>query len=651
MLWLDVGEVLLPRKPLTSEQPQSSVTTSSSGEKFSTEADMQEIFLPVSGFINLYPEEIAILDHPALQRLGKIYQLGHAYVSFRGATHKRLEHVIGAVHVAHLITEAINKNAEKALRRHAQGKPVDVHSAPLSVQEIRFVRLGALLHDVGHVAAGHTLEDELALIDKHDEDTRITKIFEKNDWNEAEKSPTLESLINDCYSVYVPNQLREMGVTAAHIARLLIRKPPPDNSGAPPDGYATQQKQLSESSEIRFDACWNMIGNTICADLLDYLHRDWHHIGKLRDFDDRIFQYMQMRPSPDRLHSEAAECWKKPAKCDRFVIALGRGAQVRSDGVSAILSLLEWRYELAETALYHRTKVSAAAMLDRALFELWGHQNAKDVKAKIVDDILTLSDEQMIEKALADAEKGSADGPVEAAANALKRLIHRKIYKEIVVIDASDGETALNALKSQYSPHSPEPAVAAGNRNRVARMLERDFGLGAGSLAVYFLEVKPKIAEVLVAVDGVVSKFQNYEAEHGNRLSGGHLTAQIARFNRLKRMHFFMDRGSYESLKKDNHKKLNLMKDFIKSVVLANADASDLQSRARTYAVALEELRCASTDNTRRVVSEGRAAAHRDDTITTSYPNGAPALFSFFGGAIDLKPSQQPGLPLGTNPN
>ena len=38
-------------------------------------ADRQEFFLPVTGFVWLLPEEVAVVDHPAFQRLGRIYQL------------------------------------------------------------------------------------------------------------------------------------------------------------------------------------------------------------------------------------------------------------------------------------------------------------------------------------------------------------------------------------------------------------------------------------------------------------------------------------------------------------------------------------------------------------------------------------------------
>ncbi len=108
--------------------------------------------------------------------------------------------------------------------------------------------------------------------------------------------------------------------------------------------------------------------NTICADLLDYIYRDWYHVGKPRPFDDRLFHYMEVRPRYQRKFGEIA----RAQPTDQFVIFLGKPPKLRSDAVSHILELLEWRYSLAETVLFHRTKLAAAAMLDRALYELWG---------------------------------------------------------------------------------------------------------------------------------------------------------------------------------------------------------------------------------------------------------------------------------------
>ncbi len=166
----------------------------------SRKADRQEIFLPVSGFVWLHPEEISVVNHPAFQRLGRIYQLGQSYVVFRGATHKRLEHVIGALHVVQRMISAVETNSEKL-----RGEP---HWAPaLSESELRFVRLGTLLHDIGHIAAGHTVEDELELVSKHDGDKRLDLVFNGSQWRNRD-GLTLGELVDGTYEQYVPADLR-----------------------------------------------------------------------------------------------------------------------------------------------------------------------------------------------------------------------------------------------------------------------------------------------------------------------------------------------------------------------------------------------------------------------------------------------------------
>ena len=128
--------------------------------------DDQEFFIPVHDFVRFTPDEVEIINHPALQRLGRIYQLGQAYLVYRGATHKRFEHVLGTVHIAQKMINALHAN----FIRYQNQKPNDddvlcpIDNGPTE-QEIRFIRLGALLHDVGHLPAGHTLEDELCLLD------------------------------------------------------------------------------------------------------------------------------------------------------------------------------------------------------------------------------------------------------------------------------------------------------------------------------------------------------------------------------------------------------------------------------------------------------------------------------------------------------
>jgi hypothetical protein len=100
----------------------------------SSKADRQEFFLPVNGFVWFFPEEVEIINHPAFQRLARINQLGQAYYVFRGATHKRIEHVLGVVGVVQQMISAVRVNSDKARRKGGVGL-----SAPLSESEERFV--------------------------------------------------------------------------------------------------------------------------------------------------------------------------------------------------------------------------------------------------------------------------------------------------------------------------------------------------------------------------------------------------------------------------------------------------------------------------------------------------------------------------------
>ena len=100
---------------------------------------------PVFGFITI-PNEflLTVLQHPYLQRLTRIRQMGLSYLVYPGATHTRLLHSIGAMH---LMSEAI-----AGLR--LQGFEITHDEGNAAMAAI-------LLHDVGHAPFSHVLENTL----------------------------------------------------------------------------------------------------------------------------------------------------------------------------------------------------------------------------------------------------------------------------------------------------------------------------------------------------------------------------------------------------------------------------------------------------------------------------------------------------------
>jgi hypothetical protein len=91
---------------------------------------------PVHNFVELRDKEVKVPSAPVVQRLRGIRQLALANLVYPGALHTRFDHSLGVCHVAGLMSEQIG----------------------LGDDEIQFVRLAALLHDVGHGPFSHVSE-------------------------------------------------------------------------------------------------------------------------------------------------------------------------------------------------------------------------------------------------------------------------------------------------------------------------------------------------------------------------------------------------------------------------------------------------------------------------------------------------------------
>lgn len=98
----------------------------------------------VHQFIRFDDLERRIIDTPEVQRLRSIRQLSLSHLVYPGATHTRFEHALGTMELA-------GRALEIALRESDQGYLQELGlDQPRQLQALRIVRLGALLHDVGH---------------------------------------------------------------------------------------------------------------------------------------------------------------------------------------------------------------------------------------------------------------------------------------------------------------------------------------------------------------------------------------------------------------------------------------------------------------------------------------------------------------------
>ena len=104
-----------------------------------------EIRDPIHGAVGVSGDERAVVDHPFVQRLRGIRQLGFSHLPFPGATHSRYAHSIGAFHLAGAAFDAAVRD--------------DPFSSPARRAALRSaVRLAALCHDLGHAPFSHAAE-------------------------------------------------------------------------------------------------------------------------------------------------------------------------------------------------------------------------------------------------------------------------------------------------------------------------------------------------------------------------------------------------------------------------------------------------------------------------------------------------------------
>lgn len=181
-------------------------------------------------------------------------------------------------------------------------------------------RLGGLLHDLCHVPYGHSIEDDLLILTPHDKnEERFDRLWKT-----------------------LPPEVRGVmdagGLTEA-LTPLILSK---------------ADKKIDP--EYRFVE--DVVGNTICADLLDYLRRDHMFTGLPLALGRRYEAGFYVFPEGD------------PHFGQHMVLRIHRRGEERRDAVTEILKHLRYRYELSERALIHHAKLAADAMIGKAL-EMW----------------------------------------------------------------------------------------------------------------------------------------------------------------------------------------------------------------------------------------------------------------------------------------
>ncbi|MBI4680643.1 MAG: HD domain-containing protein [Nitrospirae bacterium] len=353
----------------------------------------------------LTPLAVAIIDTPEFQRLSGMRQLGFSDITYRGATHTRFAHSIGTYLMTRTIMRRIAQNHERlGLKHPGEGLPdcfriYPINAFPEKEEDnittsnqalwrglMEVVSIAALLHDIGHVPFGHTLEDEfVGIYDRHDK-IGSPRLYEML-FNEQSD---LKKIFGDIHKTWICTRSSNKGIPNDELAKLIyVILSWKEEINSPKDFDAILSKELEDTRQhtddnkikrLEYLRDWHkyfrdrgmfhpfmsdIIGNTICADLLDYLPRDRMNLGMEYRKHERLQRYLTIRPGS--LYPNEG------LRVSIMVTRPGRGGQ-RRDVATAVLDIMRERYEMAERVYYHHKKAAASAMLAK-LVEL--SQSAK----------------------------------------------------------------------------------------------------------------------------------------------------------------------------------------------------------------------------------------------------------------------------------
>lgn len=462
---------------------------------------------PIHGDIRLTELERQIVDSPAFQRLRNVKQLGMTLKVFPGAEHSRFTHSLGTLAAAQKILDCVvgathGPGASKSLLD--EWRADDTYELRLAEATV-LARVTALIHDLTHVPFGHTIEDDLEVLVSHDKNTeRFERLY-----------------------ATLPQQVRSAieGATSQH----------------PVDGresalYRELEAIVLDKVEAKgvnslYPFVGDVVNNTICADLLDYLQRDHYMTGLSIALGDRFMDSFYIAPSTIR--SQYA---------GRLVLAVTRRGEFRIDVVTELIKYLRYRYEATERALYHKTKLAYDAMLGKLLEmyrdERWmaaalqqlpdlqhfpGRMNdgllrtrveAADGGAQVVEDLDKLVTDELEELFLSFGDEGLIEHLIwqhrqspptnerqEGIAQLATRLRDRHHFR---MLARAGGPEVLPAAEDKHKEFGN-----AGARRELERTAAKWAGIDPAWSVVLWIpgpSMRLKLADVLIEDRGMISK-------------------------------------------------------------------------------------------------------------------------------------------------
>ncbi|OPZ07537.1 MAG: Deoxyguanosinetriphosphate triphosphohydrolase-like protein [candidate division BRC1 bacterium ADurb.BinA364] len=363
----------------------------------------------------------------------QIKQLGPCHWVYPTAVHTRFDHSLGALEMAVRMIRAIRGNGDSAEDERA-----------ISPEEECLARLFALFHDIGHTPFGHILEDEFPILPRHDHDPGRIERFLGTD------SP-IGRIVRQDLGAELHGRLLDLFFAAAGATETV---------GG--DGFIL-----------------DLITNSVCADLLDYLRRDAFFCNIGLDADYRFLRHLSIAQVCGRRRL-AIRLWKQ-----------GKGAP-RRDVLNELIRLLDNRYLMGERVYFHHAKLIAGTMVASAV--------ARARRAgEIADECLHAIGDDVLLHLLRQCREPAARRLAERLA---ERRLWKRIYERSRGAMAADQQAlrSVNLASALRRRFHDSPSRLIDEEDRLGGML----GLGPGDLLIHcpHPNMASKLADCLVYWNG-----------------------------------------------------------------------------------------------------------------------------------------------------
>jgi uncharacterized protein len=398
---------------------------------------------PIHHDILLTELEWRVVNSKEFQRLRWIRQLGASSLIYPGADHSRFSHAIGTLHVASEILRRIEETS-------------DVYLHP---EEKQIARLFALIHDVTHIPFGHSLEDELGIFARHDDnEPRIRRLLTAST---SELGRTLRQ--------------QEVGQVALEAV---------DKSGT-----ARKRSWLLE-----------LVESPAGADVIDYIDRDSYFCGLDHKVDSAIYRRFTIEHTPggdeERRH---------------LLSKLYSGRGFRLDAEFALENILLERLALFMKVFTHPAKAAVSAMLGKAVSEVLKKYRTQGKAEKLEPEVEWMGDSELL-VFLRDSKNRIAS---ELAKRILSRRIYKPFYQSRVIDPSGKPDEGLHDRgKSEIRDFGLFGLFDEKKRVKLEKQFAKSAGLKPHETLVYCMPSAPGLQKVVQYVQKAPSGLREKRSEN-----------------------------------------------------------------------------------------------------------------------------------------